>query len=299
MLAIVGALLLGGAVFYIVYITQKAAETTAAEERLSLDFGPDAKSFKPPYYISLTKPLLQEPYVKIASDFWSPEKLEAWRKKLISAGIGRNIQPEHFVASKFWLALMVGALLFINYIFSSDPMPLWMPFMLTAAAFFGPNLHVGQLRDKRQFEVRLAMPYVLDLLTLSTEAGLDFMGAISKVVDRAPPGALIEELSTALKDIQLGKTRSEALRSMADRLDMQEMSSFVAVLVSADSMGASIGGVLRAQSDSLRAERLVRAEKLGAQASQKILVPLIFFILPAVMLMIFGPIILSMMGVKK
>ncbi len=124
------------------------------------------------------------------------------------------------------------------------------------------------------------------------------MGSIAKVVDRAPPSPLIEELSVVLKDIQLGKTRAQALRSLAERLDMAEMSSFVAILVSADSMGASIGTVLRAQSESMRNERLTKAEKLGAQASQKILVPLVFFILPAVMLMIFGPIVLQMVGPK-
>lgn len=296
MLGLVGALLLGAAVFYIVFVTQKAAETTAAEERLIIDWGAERKNFKPPYYIAFTKPLLQEPYIGIATNFWSPEKIAHWKRHLISAGLGKFIQPEHFVASKFWLSLMVALFLFLNYIFSSDPMPAWALIGFTVLCFFGPNLHIKQLRDNRQREIRLAMPYVLDLLTLSTEAGLDFMGAISKVVDRAPMSPLIEELSVTLKDIQLGKTRSEALRSMADRIDMSEMSSFVAVLVSADAMGASIGSVLRAQSDSLRSERLVRAEKMGAQASQKILVPLIFFILPAVMLMIFGPIILSMMG---
>lgn len=296
MLGIVGALLLGAAIFYIVFVTQKAAETSAAEERLVLDWGQDRKGFRPPYYLALTKPLLQEPYLGIATNFWSPAALKEWKKQLVSAGLGKFIEPEHFVASKFWLGAIIGLLLFINYIFSSDPMPPWALIGFTVLAFFGPNLHVKQLRDTRQREVRLSMPYVLDLLTLSTEAGLDFMGAIAKVVDRAPPSALIEELSVTLKDIQLGKTRSEALRSMSDRIDMSEMSSFVAVLVSADSMGASIGAVLRAQSDSLRSERLVRAEKMGAQASQKILVPLIFFILPAVMLMIFGPIILSMLG---
>lgn len=297
MLGVVGALLLGGVVFYIVYVTQKAAETSAAEERLVLDLGSEAnRGWKPPFYIAFTKPLLSEPYLGIGAGFWKPEALEDWKRLLISAGLGRRIQAEHFVASKFWLGCLVGTFMFLNHIFSDEPPAFWMAAGFTTLAFFAPNLHISQLREERQRQVRLSMPYVIDLLTLSTEAGLDFMGAIGKVVDRAPMSPLIEELSVALKDIQLGKTRAEALRSMAERIDMSEMSSFVAVLVSADSMGASIGGVLRAQSDSLRAERLVRAEKAGAQASQKILIPLVFFILPAVMLMIFGPIILSMMG---
>jgi tight adherence protein C len=81
---------------------------------------------------------------------------------------------------------------------------------------------------------------------------------------------------------------------MSERVDMTEMTSFVATLVSAEAMGASVGPVLRAQSESMRQERLVRAEKAGAQASQKMLFPLVFFIMPAVFLMIFGPVVIQM-----
>ncbi len=299
MLGLIGALLLGGALFYLIFVTQKAAETSAAEERLILDFGSEKnKSFQPPYYIKLTKPFLKEPYLNLASNFWSDESLAHWKKHLISAGLGKHIEAEHFVAAKFWMTVLFSIFVLLNQIFAQEPVPAWFAGMLLAFGFWGPNLHVGQLREERQRQVRLSMPYVIDLLTLSTEAGLDFMGAIQKVVDRAPAGPFVEELSTTLKDIQLGRTRSEALRSMASRIDMSEVGSLVAVLVSADQMGAPIGGVLRAQSESIRAQRLVMAEKAGAQASQKILVPLIFFILPAVMLMIFGPIIIGMIGGK-
>ncbi len=297
MLAIVGALLLGGAVFYIVYTTQIAAETSAAEERLNIDWGSDQKAFSPPIYLKLTKPLLKSSYLEIAVGFWKAPQLIEWKRKLISAGLARYVQPEHFVASKFWLAVFVGFFMLFNITFSSEPMPPLAALGFVLLAFFYPNIHIRSLRETRQQEIRLAMPYVVDLLALSTEAGLDFMGSISKVVDRAPPSALIEELSILLKDIQLGSSRATAMRAMAERIDMREMTSFVAILVSSDQMGASIGTVLRAQSESMRVERLVKAEKMGAQASQKILIPLAIFILPAVMLMIFAPLILGMMGV--
>jgi len=297
-LAIVGALLLGGAVFYIIYTTQIAAQATAAEDRLNLDWSSEKATFDAPFYLKLTKPLLKGSYLEIAAGFWKPEQLDKWRRLLTSAGLGKYIQPEHFVAAKFWMAMMIGLFMILRQIFSSDAGGLMFPVGAVAFGFFYPNIHIKTLRDSRQQDIRLAMPYVVDLLSLSTEAGLDFMGAIAKVVDRAPMSPFVEELSTLLKDIQLGKTRAEALRSMATRIDMSEMSSFVAVLVSSDQMGASVGGVLRAQSESMRNERLVKAEKLGAQASQKILVPLAFFILPAVLLMIFAPMILGMLGVK-
>ena len=298
MLAIVGAILLGAAVFYIAYVTQISSATSQAEDRLGTDFGSTNSTFNPPLYIKLTKHLLKGSYLKLATGFWKPEKIARWKKTLISAGIGRNVEPEQFVASKFWLAVQVGIVAFLAFLFADSPPPPWLPPTITLVAFFYPNLTLDGMIKNRQSEIRLAMPYVVDLLTLSTEAGLDFMGSIQKVVDRSPPSPLIEELSVVLKDIQLGKTRAEALRDLAERCQMSEMTSFVAVLVSSDQMGASIGTVLRAQSDSMRTERLVKAEKLGAQASQKILLPLVFFILPAVFLMIFGPIILQFLGVK-
>lgn len=137
------------------------------------------------------------------------------------------------------------------------------------------------------------MPFIVDLLALSTEAGLDFVGAIGKVVEKAVHSPLVEEFAQLLKEIKVGSSRQEALREMAVRISMPEMNSFVAILISADQMGASIGKILRQQSDQIRTERLIRAEKAGAAAAQKILFPLVLFILPSVLLMVFGPFILG------
>lgn len=294
MLALVGALILGGAIFYLALTIQQAAETSEAENRLNFDnFTNDEKTNPLPGYIKLCKPLLKGNFIKIALGFWAPNQAEKWRKRIVAAGLNKLIEAEHLLAAKFWLPIAAGFFLFLNQAFASEPLPPFFAIAVPALLFFWPDLDLSQRQTTRHTEIRLSMPYVVDLLTLSTEAGLDFMGAIGKVVDRAPPSPLIDELALVLKDIQLGKTRAEALRSMADRVDMPEMSSFIATLVSSDQMGASIGIVLRAQSDTMRTERLVRAEKLAAQASQKMLLPLVFFIMPAVMLMIFGPLILG------
>ena len=102
-----------------------------------------------------------------------------------------------------------------------------------------------------------------------------------------------------IQEIQLGTTRAEALRHLGTRIDLQEVSSFIAVLVTADQMGSSFGDVLRVQSDLIRTQRFANAEKKGAAAAQKVLFPLIFFIMPAVFIMIFGPVVLSFFGVGK
>lgn len=139
----------------------------------------------------------------------------------------------------------------------------------------------------------MALPYVMDLLTLSVEAGLDFVAGIGKVVEKSKPSALIDEFRQLLQEIQVGNTRQQALRNLAFRVNMTEVSSFVSLLVQADELGASIGPVLRAQSDLFRTQRFLRAEKAGAAAAQKILFPLVLCILPAVFIIIFGPIALS------
>jgi tight adherence protein C len=134
----------------------------------------------------------------------------------------------------------------------------------------------------------------VDLLALSTEAGLDFMGAIGKVVEKAKPSPLVQELEMLLKEIKIGASRAEAMRSMAWRIDLMEINSFVAVLISADEMGASIGKILRQQSEQIRHQRFIRAEKAGAKASQAVLIPMMLFIMPAIFIIIFGPFILGM-----
>jgi tight adherence protein C len=160
--------------------------------------------------------------------------------------------------------------------------------------WFYPDMWINGRIQARQKKILISMPFIVDLLALSTEEGLDFVGSIGKVVEKAKPSPLVEEFGQLLKEIKVGSSRAEALREMALRIGMTEVNSFVAILISADQMGASIGKILRQQSEQIRIERILRAEKAGAAASQKVIIPLVVFILPAVMLMIFGPFILGM-----
>jgi tight adherence protein C len=137
------------------------------------------------------------------------------------------------------------------------------------------------------------LPFFIDLMALSTEAGLDFMGSLQRIVEKAEDGVLAEELRIVLKDIKLGSSRREALTALADRLDIPEITSVVAVVRDAEETGASIAQVLKDQSIQMRLERFVRAEKAGAQASQAMLIPLMFLILPAVFLMVFAPVVIN------
>jgi tight adherence protein C len=296
-LIVTGALLIGGAIFFIFYSAMSASAQLAAEERLGLNPENEKSKIQLPFYIKLTSPLLREPYINMGSQMWSAESLAQVKKKLVTAGMLQHISPEQFVASKFFMTIGLSFFFLLIHLFGTPP-PILFSVILIALGFFSPDIHMSGLITKRQKEIKVAMPYVIDLLVLCMEAGLDFMGATGKVIEKAPTSPLVEELSIVLKDIQLGKTRAKSLKDMATRIDMLEISSLVAIVVSADQMGASIGAALRGQSDLLRNQRLMKAEELGAKASQKILVPLVMLILPAVIIIVLGPIILSAMGVK-
>ena len=167
------------------------------------------------------------------------------------------------------------------------------PLVVPGAAILGAFYPILWLRDcgkARQHQIARALPYDLDLLTLSVEAGLDFAAAIGKVVEKGRKGPLCDELSVMLRELKLGKTREEALRNLAARVELVSLTTFVQALVHADRMGTPLGKVLRILSTEMRVARTQRAEKLANEAPVKLLFPLIACIFPTIFLMLFGPI---------
>ena len=165
--------------------------------------------------------------------------------------------------------------------------------MLSPIGYMLPDFHARAEKNKRMKSVVIDLPFFIELLALSTQAGADFFGAIQKITTKAPESVLAQELEKVLRDIRLGSTREKALKDMAYRLDVSEATSFVNVLTDADATGASVGEVLKEHSAQMRLERFVRAEKAGARASQAMLIPLIMFILPAVFIVVFVPVALQ------
>jgi tight adherence protein C len=152
------------------------------------------------------------------------------------------------------------------------------------------------LRDKireRRRKIKSRLPFVLDTLTLSVEAGLEFTAAIARIAMRMDPAPLRDELMIFLRQMQFGTSRREALKNLAARAEVTQISSMVAALIQASEMGTSIGIALRTQSEIMSSERFTEAEKKGAEASQKLLVPMMLFIVPAVMIILIGPTLLA------
>jgi tight adherence protein C len=215
------------------------------------------------------------------------------RRKLITAGDPAGLKPEEVMALQeigFVIALL-GGLVILNAAGAS----LLYCFLIGLVGIWYPLQWVNDQISKRHHLITRALPYNLDLLTLSVEAGLDFTAALGKVVEKGRGGPLRDEFMLVLKQLKMGKTREEALKSLIARVDLPSLTSFVSALIQADRMGTSIGKVLRIQSTQLRIERTQRAEKLANQAPVKMLFPLIACIFPTVFLVLFGPIVFRFM----
>ena len=144
---------------------------------------------------------------------------------------------------------------------------------------------------RRHLSIQKSLPFVLDLLTLSVEAGMDFISALQRNCKSRRMDALNEELLRMTKEIQVGSSRKQALKNMSDRVRQSDLKSVAYALIQADELGVSIGAILRIQSEQLRSRRFDRAEKLAAEAPVKMLGPLMLCIFPAVFIVLLGPVL--------
>jgi tight adherence protein C len=160
--------------------------------------------------------------------------------------------------------------------------------VFTLIGYTAPSAAVSARASKRQKEIRKALSDTMDLLTISVEAGLGFDAALGQVV-RNVPGPLSEEISRMLQEMQIGVSRTEALRHLNDRTDVPELDGFVLSMIQADKYGVGVAKVLRAQSQELRQKRRQRAEETAQKVPVKLLFPMIFMILPAMFIVILGP----------
>jgi tight adherence protein C len=154
--------------------------------------------------------------------------------------------------------------------------------------FFFPQLWLQSLINRRQNEVRKAMPDALDLLTICVEAGLSFDAALSKVSEKWE-NELSMALARAIREVQLGKTRRNALRDMEERLGIAEMTSFVAAVIQSELLGVSLARVLRIQSDQMRVRRRQRAEEEAHKAPIKMIIPMALLTFPSILIILLTP----------
>jgi tight adherence protein C len=235
---------------------------------------------------------------QFAARFTPQSSLESIQHQLDLAGNPRGFDPTTFWAWRIVATVGLGGfILLVTFIAPPDSVlsirtgtAKALAFALGGAllGFFLPVMLLASRIKRRQDIILKAMPDALDLLTVCVEAGLGFDQAMSKVSEKWE-----NELSLAfervIQEIRLGKLRREALRDMSDRMDIPDMTSFVAAIIQADQLGVSMGKVLRIQSDQMRMKRRQRAEKKAHEAPVKMLIPMAFLIFPSIYIVLLGP----------
>ena len=155
-----------------------------------------------------------------------------------------------------------------------------------------PRFYISTRIKRRQLQIQLDMPNVMDLLSVSIEAGLGFDAALYRVVEKLE-GPLCDELSQVYKEIQMGRARRDALAALAKRNTTKELQMFVSAVIQSEQYGTPIKAVLRAQSKQLREARRARAQEKGMKAPVKMMLPMVAFIFPVVFIIILGPTVIS------
>ncbi|HVM71073.1 MAG TPA: type II secretion system F family protein [Anaerolineales bacterium] len=237
----------------------------------------------------------------ISTRFTPQNVLDNTRRKLELAGNPGRMDASTFMILHFVLAVVLGGLIFVITLFShsaSVPIKFLLVVVFTVLGYFVPDLLLKSMIDRRQKSVRRAMPDALDLLTICVEAGLGFDAAMSKVHEKWD-NELALAFGRVIREIQLGKLRRDALRDMADRLGIAEMTSFVAAVVQSEMLGVSMAKVLRIQSDQMRVRRRQYAEEQAHKAPIKMIFPMGLLIFPALMIVLLTPAALRLMGSLK
>jgi tight adherence protein C len=209
---------------------------------------------------------------------------------VVTAGIEGQVDGNDMIGFQISITLIFTL---IGFIYFDGPISI---FLTAATGLVYPYLWIYEKMKQRQGKIRLSMPDIIDMLSLSVEAGLSFNAAVQKVCEvyRHDKDPFVVELYLMDQNIKLGRSREEALKIMADRVDLMELDSFTSILIQANKMGTSIAETLKTQAERMRAERFLNAERLGAQASQKLLIPMMIFIFPIIFIVIFGPYVVKM-----
>ena len=307
-LIIFGAILLLVIVAVVVFSVRRGASSGMDDDPLQarlaefIQRGDDVGSLEE---IELSQPFSERvliPFVRRLGEFsarFTPQKLiQDTARKLELAGNPWPVDAPTFLAIRFILAILLGGFMVVVVALSPQT-PASNKFLYVGGAVFGgffiPHLMLTSRITRRQTEIRKAMPDALDLLTICVEAGLGFDAALSKV-----SGKWENELSLAfarvIREIQLGKTRREALKDMSDRLGIPEISSFIAAIIQSEMLGVSMARVLRIQSDQMRVKRRQIAEEAAHKAPVKMIIPMALLIFPSIMIIILTPAAIQIMG---
>jgi tight adherence protein C len=298
LIVIVGALVIIGAVVLVVVGMQdesrdedpleaRLSEYAARGEQVTLEEIELSQSITDRVFIPMIRKIGD-----ITERFTPQNVIDQTSRKLKLAGSPKGLDPTTFWASRFIASVGIVGLFLFLFSVGSNNLTVTHKFLIVALfallGFFLPSLLLQSKINRRQDEIRKAMPDALDLLTICVQAGLGFDAAMAKVAEKWED-ELADEFGIVLREIQLGIVRREALRNMAKRIDISEMTSFVAAIIQSEQLGVSMSKVLRIQAEQMRNKRRQIAEKAAQQAPVKMLFPMAFLIFPSLLVILLGP----------
>ena len=216
--------------------------------------------------------------------------LDSVKAKLLRSGQAERSDLDRFIVLKIAGVVLAPIAVFVILVVLNIEglMGLLLAGVAAASLALGPDIVLDRKVERRVKAMRVALPEILDLLVISVEAGLGFEQALDRVVDNVP-GPLTDEFARMLGEVRAGASRSEAMRAMEQRVDVQEVRSFILAMLQADTFGVSIAKVLRTQADEMRVKRRQMAQEEAQKAPVKMLIPMVFCIFPALFVVVLGP----------
>jgi tight adherence protein C len=224
------------------------------------------------------------------------ELVTSLESKVVKAGYPGNMTVKDWVnlQAGLMLGLPVLTLAIGGYLGAQIGSLLMLVFIELIFGYVIPSFILGKKMAERQKAVQNSLPDTIDLLTVSVEAGLGFDGALMKVVDKKT-GPLANEFEKVLQEIKVGKQKKDALKDMADRVGLQDLTTFIGAIIQADQFGVGIANILRIQAEQMRQKRRQRAQEKAMKAPIKMLIPMVIFIFPTLFIVLLGPVIIQLM----
>lgn len=293
------AFLVTAAILLIIVGLASPRETSPVERRLA-EYGArpatlEEMELAQPFSDRVIRPLIKTS-AQFVTRFMPKQYVESTRLKLEMAGNPNNWSATDFLGVRGLAALLLAAIPFMLFNVLGSPITQRILFSLLflLLGFNLPVIWLGRKISARKTEIWRSLPDVLDLLTVSVEAGLGFNAAMSKVNEKWD-NALSRAFGRCIAEMRMGQSRREALRTLAARMDVPEVTAFVAAVIQADQLGVSIAKVLRIQSEQMRIRRRQRAEEKAQQAPLKMSFPLVLLIFPSIYIILLGPALLILL----
>jgi tight adherence protein C len=298
---LLGGLLLGGAIALVVWtVLSQVNEKAVIRDSLRQLDGYEVENVRDQ---ELLVPLTERAFLPVVGALTSVGRrftpvgyVDNVRAKFIHAGNPSADAVDRFLAIRVITVALIPAILIVFYGWNPLRMEgllqLLIVLMLSVALLIGPDAMLSRRVAERQLSMQRQLPDVLDLLTISVEAGLGFEQALDRTI-AAVPGALSEEFSRMLGEVRAGSSRADSMRALEQRTNVPEVRSFVLAILQADTFGVSIGRVLRSLSEEMRIKRRQLAEERAQKAPVKMLIPMVFCIFPALFVVVLGPAIIS------